>query len=420
MIFISLCIRECKQMCKSMIFYFYIAFVAIFFLTNMGSVTIKNKPVPGQASYGTKPSDDDQKIMSCTLGALEESYYHEHFVTYPIGFMKKINLSQEERGEINQILKSLTGMNEKEREKYYEKQMQENTVQLENGGYIETGVTEFKPLSEVRYETFVKEMKRVDEILGGGSKFSENNLSSNALVEMNYEEALEQYQNLVENDRFTGGYARQFCDYMGIVLGIAPIFMAVARGLRDRRSSMQDVIYVRSISSVSLIISRYLSMVLLMLIPVILLSFLPLVQCVLYASGAGISIDNLAFLKYSLWILVPEILVVTAVGMMLTELTQTALGILVQVIWWFISLFGSAANIYGGSYGWNLIVRNNSVLNYDQYIEGVTQLVNNRLFYTLLAIVFLILTIFIYARKRKGGLDIRGKISANRKIQSEV
>ena len=157
-----------------------------------------------------------------------------------------------------------------------------------------------------------------------------------------------------------------------------------------------------------------------MTLPVILLSFLPLTQCLLYTSGMGISADVLAFLKYSLWMLVPEILTVSAVGMMLTELTQTALAIAVQVFWWFISIFSGVSNIYGGNYGWSLIPRNNSVLNYQKYMDGLNQLVANRIFYTLLAIVFVGLTILIYERKRKGGLDIRGKLRANRKIQSEI
>lgn len=418
--FLSLWIRECRQTAKSLIFYFYIAFVAIFFLTNMGTVNISKEPEPGQESYGTKESDDPSKIMSCTLGSLEEAYYHDYFQTSPVGFTKHVQLNKEEKAEISRILEEMTGMNDKQRQNIYEKQVQENTVQSDDGSYTQVGVIELEPAPGVIYEKFVKKMERVDDILGGGSTYAEKNLIGNALVDMTYEDALEQYQNLVEKDRFTGGYARLFCDYMGIVLGIAPIFMAVTRGLRDRRSSMQDVVYIRSVSSTALILSRYLAMVLMMTLPVILLSFLPLTQCLLYTSGMGISADVLAFLKYSLWMLVPEILTVSAVGMMLTELTQTALAIAVQVFWWFISIFSGVSNIYGGNYGWSLIPRNNSVLNYQKYMDGLNQLVANRIFYTLLAIVFVGLTILIYERKRKGGLDIRGKLRANRKIQSEI
>lgn len=418
--FLSLWIRECRQTAKSLIFYFYIAFVAIFFLTNMGTVNISKEPEPGQESYGTKDSDDPSKIMSCTLGSLEEAYYHDYFQTSPVGFTKHVQLNKEEKAEISRILEEMTGMNDKQRQNIYEKQVQENTVQSDDGSYTQVGVIELELAPGVSYEKFVKKMERVDDILGGGSTYAEKNLIGNALVDMTYEDALEQYQNLVEKDRFTGGYARLFCDYMGIVLGIAPIFMAVTRGLRDRRSSMQDVVYIRSVSSTALILSRYLAMVLMMTLPVILLSFLPLTQCLLYTSGIGISADVLAFLKYSLWMLVPEILTVSAVGMMLTELTQTALAIAVQVFWWFISIFSGVSNIYGGNYGWSLIPRNNSVLNYQKYMDGLNQLVANRIFYTLLAIVFVGLTILIYERKRKGGLDIRGKLRANRKIQSEI
>lgn len=37
---------------------------------------------------------------------------------------------------------------------------------------------------------------------------------------MNYEEALEEYNQTINKDKVTGGFARLFCDYMGLELGL--------------------------------------------------------------------------------------------------------------------------------------------------------------------------------------------------------
>lgn len=414
--FARLFARECRQTAKSLIYYFYIGFVAVFFLSQMGSVTIHEKPREGQSSYGTKPSDDPGVTMSKTLGKLAGDYYHEHFVTYPIGFAKTVTLSAAERSEIDGILEELTGMDEQARVSCMEQELKDGMDPMPDGSYVSRQTVDIKPADGITYEIFVKKMQRVDDLLGGGSSYAEEKLSSNASVDMTYEDALEQYQDLIEKDKFTGGYARLFCDYMAIVLGIAPVFMAVTRSLRDKRASMQEVIFVRSSSSAVIVTARYAAMAVMMAIPVFLLSLMPLIQCLLYTSGAGIAADGLAFVKYTIFLLVPEILAVSALGMMLTELTGTAIAIVVQLIWWFISIFGGAGSIHGGNYGWNLIPRNNSVLNYSVYIQDFRQLLANRLLYVGLAVGFLALTVFIYGAKRKGRLNFHGTLRANRKV----
>ena len=64
-----------------------------------------------------------------------------------------------------------------------------------------------------------------------------------------YEEAMEEYNSFLYDDKITGGYARLFGDYMGIALGILPVFLVVTRELRDRRAGMEELIYTRTASS---------------------------------------------------------------------------------------------------------------------------------------------------------------------------
>lgn len=183
---------------------------------------------------------------------------------------------------------------------------------------------------------------------------------------------------------------------------------------------MQELIYTRKSSSLVIVSSRYLAMLAMLILPVLALSMIPLVQCVRYGSAAGISVDVFAFVKYTFGWLVPTIMIVLAVGMFLTELTDTAAAVLVQGVWWFVSVFSGVNTLDGGMYGWNLAPRHNTELNWSGYCNGFAQLAANRIFYVVLALVLLAFTAVVYSQKRKGRLVIRGKILANRKNKSKI
>ncbi len=268
------------------------------------------------------------------------------------------------------------------------------------------------------YEHFTELMDEADKILGGGSNYGKEYREKNAQVPMTYEDAVKEYDALIEEDRLTGGYARLFCDYMVIFLGILPVFLAVTRGLRDRRSMMQELIYTRKCSSLTVIVSRYLAMLVMLTLPVLILSLNPLLKCMSYAGKAGIAADTLAFVKYTFGWLFPTIMIVSALGMFLSELTDTAAAVLVQGAWWFIAVFGGVDRLSGGMYGWNPMPRHNTELNWQGFHDGFAQLAANRLLYTAAALLLVLLTVLIYSQKRKGRLHIRGKILANRKSKS--
>ena len=69
------------------------------------------------------------------------------------------------------------------------------------------------------------------------------------ISEMNYEEALEEYNQIINKDKVTGGFARLFCDYMGLALGLYPVFLVVMIWMKDRMSNATELIYSRKVSS---------------------------------------------------------------------------------------------------------------------------------------------------------------------------
>jgi len=423
----QLFVKECKQTAKSLIYWAIVLVLVFDFSSQLGDMEIDQEPEPGQEEYGYCRSNDQGLIMETTLGALTEEYCRESYTTYPIGFMKTVTLNKEEDQQISEILKEAAGIESREEaekviEEWYTAQDQDMDS-VSPDGAVTAGYREplkVTPSKGLTYERFGELMDEADKILGGGSDYDEENRENSAREPMTYEEALEEYQILIEKDRLTGGYARLFSDYMVIFLGILPVFLAVTRCLRDRRAMMQELIYTRKGSSFTIMASRYLSMVVMMTLPVLALSLIPLSRCLNYAQTAGITPDMLAFVKYILGWQLPTIMVVTAAGMFLTELTDTAVAVLVQGAWWFVSIFAGVGSIGGGSYGWNLAPRHNTQWNWQGFHDGFPGLAANRIFYTGAALFLMALTILVYTQKRKGRFQIHGKILANRKNKSKV
>ena len=409
----KLFMKECSQTAKSLTYWLLVIIMVLFFASQMGQMDMEKAPEKGLEDYGVKPSKDKNIIMSATLGMLAGEYAEGRYTTYPIGFVKSVTLGKEEEAKVGEILKEATGLDKEEIEEKIDEF-------YENSGGIITSRPVLEPLESLSYGRFEEIMQEVDDMLGGGSSYALDSLGDNGSEPKTYEDAVKEYEELVQKDGYTGGYARLFSDYMVIILGILPVFLAVTRELRDRRANMQELIYVRRSSSMTIIASRYLSMVVMILIPVFALSIQPLASCVTYAKTAGISVDYLAFAKYIAGWLLPTVMVVTALGILLTELTDTALAVLVQGAWWFVSIFMGAKTMDGGRYGWNLIPRHNTILNYSGYQEGFSQLLTNRILYASLAVIAVSVTAWIYSQKRKGRMNIRGKISANRKSQSNA
>ncbi|MCI9633205.1 MAG: ABC transporter permease [Ruminococcus sp.] len=413
----QLLIKECRQTARSLIYWLIVLVLIFDYTSQLGSTKMEPEPEKGLESYGYKPSDDENIIMEATLGMLTQEYGGGCFATYPIGFYKRVTLNEKEEQRIEEILRETTGISGRDEAgkllmEWYEAQ---NAASGENQMYYAMSLT-VKPAQGLSYDRFCELMDETDRILGGGSSYGEHRRGGSE--PKTYEDALKEYQDLTEKDRLTGGYARLFCDYMVIFLGILPVFLAVTRGMRDRRCGMQELVYSRKGSSAVIIFSRFAAMLLMLLIPVLLLSVPLLTECLRHASKIGISVDLWAFAIYTLGWIMPTVMAVTAVGMFFTELTDTALGVLVQGVWWFVSaLTGTDAAIRGGMYGWNLIPRHNTELNRAGFEEGFAQLAANRILYVVLALALVALTTFIYSQKRKGRYRLAWKNTSRLKKQ---
>ncbi len=391
--FIELFLKECKQILKSLTYLIIVAFIILFYFTQFDSSNTVVKPKEGLESYGTKYSDDKNVIMRESLRGLVYEYSANSYIAYPIGFYKQVILKDEKQVKIKDIIEKITGLPIDKVEKL--------------------GRNEIFPDSSISYEQFEELMGKADKIIGGGTNYTEKALYINAEVPMTYEEALEEYNSLLYDDRITNATARLFSDYMGIILAILPVFLAVTRSLRDKRSLADGVIFAKKSSSVNIILSRYLANVVMLLLPLMIIAIFPTLECNYLGDIVGIKADSLAFYKYIFAWLLPTILITTSVGFFITELTNSALAILFQGGWWFVSIFMSVNNLVG-NVGMNLVPRFNSEGSYHVFEKIFDELVLNRITYSILGILLILATVFVYEAKRKGKWNEHGKIFRNK------
>ncbi|MCM1499817.1 MAG: ABC transporter permease [Clostridium sp.] len=414
--FLTLLKKECVQYLKSVTYYIFLIALVLDFFTQMGTFETVEKPEPGAADYGMIHTTDKDLIMQNALSDLWAEYDRGQYITYPIGFYKKVILNDEEQEQVKQIILQITGLSEQELEEaqreiegLYQQAVSEDGITMAD----EQAAAAITVRQDLTWQEFSEQMKILDNLLGGGSKYSEGDLAF-TWGKKSYEQALAEYESLVKNDRVTNAYARLFCDYVGIMLAILPVFLAVTRALRDRKAQADQVIFMSGAGSASIVFSRFLAAVLMTVIPVIMLSCSTMLQSVYYANRIHAHYDALAFIRHIGFWLLPTILVSLAVGFFLTELTDSAIAILVQGAWWFISLFMSGSNLVGVA-GWNLIPRFNAVGQYSVYQQMRGQLMINRLFYTGFSLLLLVCTVFVYNKKRKGEFVGVGTMLRNRK-----
>lgn len=414
--FLTLCKIECTQIAKSMLYYLFIACLVLFYLTQMGEYKGVTKPQPGASNYGSTYSTDERLMMEMTTKGLLYEFFNNQYKTYPFGFIKNVVLNEKKQELVGGVIEHITGYelsDLKMKWENYNNQIREEAIK--NGNMIMGNQLDFEvvPLESISFSEFCRQMELIDELIGGGSDYQTEKIKRSAYVSMTYEQALTEYEVLINQDGIGNAYARLFCDYMGILLAILPVFLAVSRGLRDRRAKAVQVIDSKQATATCIILSRYISTVVMVLIPLLLLSISPTLQTQYSMKTIGQSENFLTLIGVVLWWLTPTILLTVSVGFFFTELTKSASAILVQAIWWFISITSNQGTLTG-VVGFNLIPRFNSFGDYKIYQDILPELIRNRLIYTAIAILLMISTIGIYQWRRKGGSLFHGAILSNR------
>jgi len=309
-----------------------------------------------------------------------------------MGLYKEVKLNKDETKEIELVLEEISGKKIKELD------------ELPSSKEYTSAVSK----QDVSFERFKALMVNTDKLLGGGSAYGESFIGQFTNVPITYEEAMEDYEYTINKDKLTSAYARLFCDYIGIIIGIFPIFVAVFMSIKDKKTKMYNLVYSRNTSSLKLIFSRYFALVFMMLIPVMALGIKETIIFILYANSNNLSIDLFAFIKYIIWWIMPTLMMITSLGIFLTLLTDTPLVILVGLFIWFINL--NNIKLSGDYPTLGLFIRHNTERNGTLIAENFNKIMMNRLLITGISLLIVLATSYIYEKKRSGRLDISTKM----------
>lgn len=428
---------ELSRILKSIIFYLTAAGIIIFAYTQevFPPSSIISKPEPN-GFYGTKPSNDPSLIMPEAAESLFRQYSENEYITYPFGYYKEIRLSQADRNKMAGILNELfiNDISDILQENNGTVDIEKNGIEIngENlqlngedsvqivlpGREVEKQSTELQLNPEITWERFKELMAKADNLIGGGSDFSETWISHRfGNIPVTYEEALADYELMVSYDKLTGAHARLFSDYMGIILGILPVFPAVYLCMCDRKK-IAPMLYTRRISSVKFIMMRFFVLVTVTLIPILLMC---IVLTWMHAADYGLSnIDIFAYFKYTFFWMLPTALAAISVGLFFTTLTNTPVAIAIQLLWWFTDdIIGqNGAYMYFGVRPFQLIPRHNDLGYVETYLNYLPKLIQNRIQMVLISVLFILGTIYVFSAKRRGLLYV--PIFKHSKMQSTV
>lgn len=396
--------KEIKKTVLSITFAVFIIFLLAFAISqevlNFSNEIIT---VPQQGEdYGTQQKEEPELIMPAAFSSLYKEFTANEYIAYPIGFYKNVKLNDTDQEKMAEIISTLSGV---------------PVDDLLNKSNIKVNLS-----ADISYKKFKECMKQADNLIGGGSNYSENSLLNFSCVKITYEEAVESYNLIASTDKFTGAYARLFCDYIGIILSILPVFIAVAVCLKDRREKMNDLIYARKISSFKLILSRYFAIIIAVMLPTVILAYIS--NSTIWGQYSGMNLDYFAPLKYAIGWLMPSAMIAVAIGIFFTELTETPIAIAIQGLWWFIDLNAGVSRMGGVHTLFELTPRHNVLGNTQIFLDEFNTLVANRMVMSGAALLFVIATVIIYEQKRRGRFSGYGKIKihitslANRKGKS--
>ena len=390
-----LLVKEIKKAVVSITFFVFVIDLLAMPLSqdvlNFSNHDVITAPKQGE-DYGIQQKEVPELIMPAAFNSLYNEFTANEYIAYPIGFYKNVKLNETDKEKMAEIISTLSGV-------------PVNDL-LTSANSIEVTLSD-----DISYEEFKECMKQADDLIGGGSNYSENNLLNYSYVAITYEEAVTNYNLIVNEDKFTGAYARLFCDYVGIILSILPVFIAAEICLKDKRAKMNDLIYVRKTSSFKLILSRYFAVVISVMLPTVILAYIS--NSTVWGQYSGMTLDYLAPLKYAFGWLTPSVMIAAAIGMFFTELTGTPIAIAIQALWWFIDLNAGVGRLRGVHTLFELTPRHNSLGNTQIFLDEFHTLVTNRLIIAGAALLLVAATVIIYEQKR------RGKVSGYREIKRQ-
>ncbi len=385
-------LMECGKTARGILYWLFV--LVLFFagvrpLDETVESELRQKDAPSSVFYtaadgvyardsgGLTDREIQENMMAGAVARLLESYQKNAYEYYPFGYVKTKTLSEEGQRVILSYLEELTGMGE----------------EAINGAAEESGEEEFRISGGGAYvlEPGQGSMEENGQyvIEPGDWKYTEN---SAEIAEAEF----------YEDDHVTGAFARYYCDSISLVVLGLPALVMVELMMKDKNRRMQALVYPRTVLGARLVCTRFAAAVCMVMLPVLIFPARSLVMLVRFCKETGIQPDVFAFVKYALSWILPTVMLVMAMGLFLTILTENYSGILFTGLLW---LAGrpSIGKIAGGNYGlFDLVIRHNTLKGYGRMTENLPMLALNRAVISGMALLFVALAIIVYETRRKG------------------
>ena len=281
-----------------------------------------------------------------------------------------------------------------------------NIVQKLNPNY-----TEYQKMSEVKLQLEYKELlpllKNLEVLLGENSFyytcFEEPVYGTYAFYRYQEDDFKKHEKNflLTYKDGISDAYARIGADAMGCFLGFLSIIFSFRIFSEEKKYQMESYIFTSNVSSARYILMKYFSI----LLPIAIFSFiLTLLEyfCFLYWNfhyEYGYSIEFLSFFKSTIFIVLPSIALIISLSLVLGILFSNQLY---TIICQFILYYFSISSTLEKKHGFSFIVRYGDYDDYLSYEKYRSMILLNRFSVIFITILFLIVTIHLFCKKRRG------------------
>ena len=362
--------NEIRYQLKNITYYGFFMVVLLMFFSQLGIPTAGDLKLPGQKEnyYRTEPITDNIEKMKAMYFWLGKDYENRTISKYRFSFKYSANNNEKN------YLKSAI-------DKIY-------TFDSENNMHI-----------NVSYDEYLDILKNLDINLKGGTIYGNPDRHGIYNKEISLENAEKNYKDIMEKDKFTNAYGRIFADYMGITAGLFPVFLSAFIFVREKKRNEYEKIYKSKISFTGYILGKYLGICICIMGCYFILATYTTLAYFKFSLDTNTIIDKIAIYKYTFSWIGPTVLFTTALGMLIAALFNSPIvAIGLQLILW-------AYNIkdLGGHYGLTqFVIRFNEFGEYDTYLQWKNAIIVNRVFYTIVYFVIVLLSAYIWNRfKRK-------------------
>ncbi len=404
---------ECRRVLKSVSYWLFAA-ALVLFLYSQGALPVTEggdafvRPQPGDERGVLVPGGDEALIMPQAAATLLGAWQENRFTTYPppLCVWRQVRLSETKHAALGEVLAALYGQDAAALPPCGPGAA--GFLASADGTLVPAAGGDAAALPALRpgltWEEFTAAMGKADRLLGGGSDWAPAGLGRKfGLVPARYADLLAEYEACMQHDRYTGAYARLFCDYAVLALALFGALPAVALFLQDAgaRRGVRDAVWVRRVPTAGLVAARCAALLALEFLPILIMdAALTAYYAGRYGAGA---IAPGAFLRYSVLWLLPTLALCVAAGALLTAATGTAAGAAVLPALGWLSIISHTGGLSdGSSYGSLLTPRHNTVGRFLVYQRNLPRLLAGRGAALALAGVLTAAAVWALRRRRKG------------------